>query len=43
MLMHKVLRVNIVEVDFLLMLKVEFTVPRLIFDDAVLHSQPRLE
>ena len=28
---------------FLLMLKVELSVPRLIFDDSVLHSQSRLE
>ena len=43
MLMHEVVRVNIIEVNFLLTLKVELTVPRLIFDDAVLHSHPRLE
>ena len=41
--MHEVVRVNIVEVDFLLTLKIELTVPRLIFDDSVLHSQSRLE
>ena len=43
MLMHEVVRVNIIEVIFLLMLKVELSVPRLIFDDSVLHSQSRLE